>query len=56
MVSDNTRLEYFGMPRPRRVVSILDPVLKQHFLAMVTTMLAAIGMGFISYAMLEGIW
>jgi hypothetical protein len=55
MVSANARLDYLGMPRPRRVVSILDPVLRRHLLAMLTTLLAAIGMALISYAMLNGI-
>ncbi len=55
MKAAQTRLEYFGVPAPVRRVAPLDPVLKRHLLAMITTVVAAIAMGLISYAMLEGL-
>jgi hypothetical protein len=55
MTSRDVRLEYFGVPAPVRRVAPLDPVLKRHLLAMITTGVAAVAMGFISYAMLEGL-
>jgi hypothetical protein len=50
------KLEYFGVPAPGRRVALLDPVLKRHLLAMITTFLAAVAMTLISYAMLEGLF
>ena len=55
MKAANTRLEYFGVPAPVRRLAPLDPVLKQHLLAMITTLVAAVAMALISYAMLQGI-
>jgi hypothetical protein len=55
MTRSDVRLEYFGVPAPIRRVAPLDPMLKRHLLAMVTTAIAALAMGVISYAMLEGI-
>jgi hypothetical protein len=55
MARSDVRLEYFGVPAPIRRVAPLDPMLKRHLLAMVTTAIAALAMGVISYAMLEGI-
>jgi hypothetical protein len=55
MKAVNTRLEYFGVPVRVRRIAPLDPLLKRHLLAMITTAVAALAMGLISYAMLEGI-
>jgi hypothetical protein len=55
MTRSDVRLEYFGVPAPIRRVAPLDPMLKRHLLAMVTIAIAALAMGVISYAMLEGI-
>ena len=55
MIHGICKLNYRAVPRTPREVPMLDPVLKRHLLAMVTTLLAAVGLGMISYAMLEGI-
>jgi hypothetical protein len=55
MTRSDVRLEYFGVPAPIRRVTPLDPLLKRHVLAMITTVIATLGMVLISYAMLEGI-
>ena len=51
----NMPLEYWGVPRPVRRVPPLDPVLKRHLLAMITTLVATLAMGLISFAMLKGL-
>jgi hypothetical protein len=47
-------LEYFGVPpRPRRLIPPLDSQARRHLLAMITTAIAALAMGLISFAMLQ---